>query len=129
MVSEELSDEHRLDRIARELKDIRTMLTKVIFYIHEGEAEVPEGIRRFSMYMHDIHDIAYMYEERGHQVPQYIISELERGDDRLRQLLEKLHTDGGAFERVRREMAEDPNNRWDHTRQLTKGNSNETGTS
>ena len=28
--------------------------------------------------------------------------------------------DGGTFEKVRREMAQDPENRWDHTRQLTK---------
>jgi hypothetical protein len=34
--------------------------------------------------------------------------------------LEVLHTDGGTFERVRSEMAADPKNRYDHTRQLAK---------
>ena len=72
------------------------------------------------MYMHDVHDVSYMYEERGHQVPQHILREMERCDDRYRQLLQELHLDGGTFEKVRRKMAEDPLNRWDHTRLLDK---------
>jgi hypothetical protein len=51
-------------------------------------------------------------------VPIHILRECERLDDRYRQLVTKLHTDGGAFEKVRREMAQDPTNRWDHTRFL-----------
>jgi hypothetical protein len=61
-----------------------------------------------------------MYEEHGHPIPDYILRELERLDDRYRQLLKELHLDGGTFEKVRREMAEDPENRWDHTRLLYK---------
>ncbi len=79
-------------------------------------------MRRFVTYMHDIHDISYMYEERGQQAPLHIRREMERCDDRLRQLLGELHLDGGVFEKVRREMAEDPLNRWDHTRFLPKPN-------
>ncbi len=45
---------------------------------------------------------------------------MERCDDRYRQILDEMHKDGGTFERVRREMAKDPLNRWDHTRQLAK---------
>ena|ERR1700734_1332244 len=113
-------EEVKLDRIARELKDIRALLTSVVNSIREAETEIPEKMRRFVMYMHDIHDVCYMYEERGQPVPAHILRELERCDDRLRQLLEELHLDGGAFEKVRREMAKDSNNRWDHTRQLAK---------
>lgn len=109
-----------LDRIARELKSIRELVTKVANAFAEAESEVPEKMRRFVTYMHDIHDISYMYEERGHQVPSWILREMERCDDRFRQLIKELHLDGGTFEKVRREMAKDGDNRWDHTRLLTK---------
>lgn len=107
-----------LERIARELATIRGLMTTVITYIRDAESEVPEKMRRFMNYMHDLHDIKYMYEELGHCVPAHHLREMERCDDRFRQLLDELHLDGGAFEKVRREMAKDPLNRWDHTRQL-----------
>lgn len=115
-----LSEKDLLLRIARELKVIRENTGKALFAIHEAEAEIPEKMRRFIMYMHDVHDVSYMYEERGHQVPSHILREMERCDDRYRQLLKELHLEGGTFEKVRREMAKDEENRWDHTRQLEK---------
>jgi hypothetical protein len=119
-----------LVRIARELKQIREMMTTVIYYIREAEAEVPEKMRRFMNYMHDLHDIKYMYEELGHKAPDHQLRELERCDDRFRQLIEEQNAAGGTFEKVRREMAKDPNNRWDHTKLLSKPKeeTNETGT-
>lgn len=119
---DELSEKDLLRRIARELKTIRENTGKALFAIHEAESEVPEKMRRFIMYMHDVHDVAYMYEERGIAVPSHVLREMERCDDRYRQLLDELHLDGGAFEKVRRKMADDPLNRWDHTRQLVKPN-------
>lgn len=105
-------------QIRKELTTIRQLLTKVVFAVNEAESEIPEKMRRFIMYMHDVHDVSYMYEVRGIPVPEHVRREMERCDDRYRQLLAELHLDGGAFERVRREMAKDSNNRWDHTRQL-----------
>lgn len=119
MSDPQLSDiKAELNRVARELKQIRELTSDAINYLRGAEAEVPEKMRRFMNYMHDVHDIKYMYEEQGHPVPDYILRELERLDDRYRQLLAELNYDGGAFEKVRREMASDINNRWDHTRQL-----------
>ena len=109
-----------LNRIARELKTIRELASKAVNYIIDAESEIPEKMRRFMNYMHDVHDVKYMYEELGHVVPQHLFRELERLDDRYRQLLTEQHTDTGAFEKVRREMAADPDNRWDHTRLLTE---------
>ncbi len=117
-MDEEVKSE--LNRIARELASIRQLCSEAVNDMRNAEKEVPEYMRRFANYMHDLHDIRYMYEELGHPVPEYLKRELERCDDRCRQLLDKLHTDGGAFEKVRREMAEDPLNRWDHTRLLDK---------
>ncbi|HEX9613604.1 MAG TPA: hypothetical protein VGA05_08320 [Candidatus Bathyarchaeia archaeon] len=107
-------------RCSEELTSIRQMLSKVINYMVDAESEVPEKMRRFIMYFHDVHDIVNVYEERGHQPPEHIKREMERCDDRYRQLLAQAHTDGGVFEKVRREMASDPENRWDHTRLLGK---------
>lgn len=117
-----------LERIANEMKLIRQQMTEVVQYMREAESEVPEKMRRFIMYMHDMHDVKNLYDEHGLKVPAYVLAEVERCDDRLRQLLTQMHTDGGAFEKVRREMAEDPLNRWNHTRQLTppKGKDDET---
>src|SRR6267142_1937958 len=117
----EHSAEVYLKRIDTNMKLIREMMTTVVTYMRDAESEVPEKMRRFIMYMHDVHDIAHLYEERGLPVPPYVMRELERCDDRYRQLLVELHLDGGTFEKVRREMADDPENRWDHTRLLTKG--------
>lgn len=120
MAENEHTVESLLLRNAQELKSIREMLTKVIFYIGDAESEVPEKMRRFISYMHDVHDVSYMYEERGLTVPSHIHREMERCDDRYRQLLDEMHLEGGPFEKVRREMAKDPKNRWDHTKLLAK---------
>lgn len=110
-----------LERISKDMKLVREMLVEVINYMRDAETEVSEKMRRFIMYMHDIHDIKNLYDEHGLPVPPWVLREVERCDDRLRQLLEEAHTDGGTFEKVRREMAKDGKNRWDHTRQLTNG--------
>ncbi len=117
-------DTNLLERIARELKDIRELTSFMVNAIREAESEIPEKMRRFIMYMHDVHDIVNLYHENGQPPPPWVLREMERCDDRYRQLLTEAHTDGGAFEKVRREMAEDPENRWDHTRQLTKPKEN-----
>jgi hypothetical protein len=110
--------------LARDMRTVKQLLTEVTFYMKEAEKEVSEKMRRFIMYTHDVHDIVNIYEERGQPAPRHVLAEMERCDDRYRQLLEEAHSDGGTFEKVRREMADDPNNRWDHTRQLAKPKEN-----
>jgi hypothetical protein len=104
--------------LRREMTTIRKLLGEVISYIRDAESEIPERIRRFMNYMHDLHDIKYMYEELGHSVPSHHLREMERCDDRFRQLVAEENAEGGTFSKVRRDMAADPANRWDHTRQL-----------
>ena len=108
MTEPTLDQSHVFERIARELVTIRKQMTDVVNAMREAESEVPEKMRRF-----------VMYESHGIPVPTHLHREMERCDDRYRQLLEGLHLDGGAFEKVRREMAKDPANRWDHTRALS----------
>jgi hypothetical protein len=59
-----------------------------------------------------------MYEQRGLPIPDHILREMERCDDRFRQLLQDAHAEGGTFAKVRSGMAGDLENRWDHTRAL-----------
>lgn len=120
MAEPEHSAEVYLQRISQEMKTIRQLLSEGLNALREAESEIPEKMRRFIMYMHDMHDVKNLYDEHGLACPPWVLREVERCDDRLRQLLTGLHTDGGAFEKVRREMAKDPDNRWDHTRQLEK---------
>jgi hypothetical protein len=114
----DLSEKDLLLRIAQELGTIRKGMTSVLSYIRDAEADIPEKYRRFVNAFHDIHDIKYMYEEHGSEVPEYILSEIRRMDDRYRQILKEYNVEGGAFNKIRREMAADPDNRWDHTRHL-----------
>jgi hypothetical protein len=110
----------QLDRIAREQKTTRELMSKFVNYMADAESEMPEWYRRFTNGMHDVHDVKYMYEDVGAAVPSHILRECERLDDRFRQVLDRMNAQGGAFEKIRREMAADPLNRWDHTRLLTK---------
>ncbi len=108
-----------LGNLRRELTTIRQLVTQVVGYIRDAESEVPEKMRRFTNYMHDIHDVSYMYEEKGHQPPEWLKREFERCDDRYRQLLKELNMEGGMFAKVRSEMAKDEENRYDHKRLIT----------
>jgi hypothetical protein len=114
-----------LFRIVRELTTLRQQVNKALFAMSSAEKEVPEYMRRFANYFHDIVHIKGEYVTLGIPPPRWLDEEMERCHDRMKQALHDLHTDGGAFEKVRREMASHPmGNRYDHTRQLagpTKG--------
>ena len=112
-------DNFYLKQIAADMSIVRQSLGKVLNYIAEAEKEVSEKMRRFIMYFHDLHDIKNFYNEHGVDPPPYIVSEIQRCEDRFRQLLKEAHTDGGTFEKVRREISADPDNKWDHAGQLT----------
>lgn len=118
-LDDSVTERDLLHRIARELTQLRQQNTELLKFYRDAEVEVPESLRRFANYFHDVHDIKYMYEEHGQRPPQHILDEIERLDDRYRQILEAHNTDGGAIEKIRREMAGDEKNRYDHAKQLT----------
>ena len=118
-LDDSVTERDLLFRIARELTTLRKLNSELVRFMRDAETEVPESLRRFANYMHDVHDIKYMYEEHGQRPPSHTLEELERLDDRYRQILKAHNTEGGAIEKIRREMADDPENRWDHTKQLT----------
>jgi hypothetical protein len=110
------SAEVYLERIARDIRQIRLDVAKALNAIGEAESEVPEKVRRFTMYFHDVRDLVSMHEERGLVPPPYLLREIERCDDRFKHILQDQFGDGGTFERVRRDMTERGGNRYDHTR-------------
>ena len=105
---------------ARDMQKVCSMFTEVTKYMKDAESEVSEKMRRFIMYMHDVHDVMNMYTEMGQPVPAHIAREAERCDDRFRHLLEDAHAPGATFDRVREEMTLRAGNRWDHSRLLPK---------
>ena len=48
-------------RTARELTTIRELTSKYVNAMAKAESEIEEETRRFVTYMHDVHDITYMY--------------------------------------------------------------------
>jgi hypothetical protein len=116
-----------LQRMARDIQDIKSNLLQVINYMHEAESEVPEKMRRFIMYFHDVHDLITLYHSIGQEPGPWILRETERCADRFRHLVEDLEKPGEAFEKVRREMSTRPGNRYDHTKLLATETKHETG--
>lgn len=53
-----MPDETFIKQIAKDIKVIRDLLSKYVNAQHEAESEVPEKIRRFTTYMHVVHDIS-----------------------------------------------------------------------
>jgi hypothetical protein len=113
------TDAH-IANLARDMRQVLLELRDVVKYMKEAESEIPEKMRRFIMYMHDVHDIKNLYEEHGQVPPAHIQREMERCDDRYRQLLEDGNAEGGWNNKVRAEMTLRPGNRWDHSRMLPK---------
>ena len=116
----EPTDRDLLERIARELKTIRELTSSAINALRDAESEIPEKMRRFANYFHDVVHIKGEYISLGLKAPEYIDREMERCADRFRHILDDLHAEGGTFAKVRRDMVERPGNVYDHTRQLTK---------
>ena len=119
-LDDSVTERDLLFRIARELATMRKQNTELLGFYREAESEVPESLRRFANYFHDLHDIKFVYEEHGSVPPDYVLQELERLHDRYRQILRKHKTDGGAIDLILREMAGDETNRYKHTPQLSK---------
>lgn len=118
-LDESVTERDLLFRISRELTLLRKQSTELLSFYRDAESEVPESLRRFANYFHDIHDIKYMYEEHGAGPPKHVLEEIERLDDRYRQILKSHNQDGGAIEKIRAMMAEDPENRYKQKRELT----------
>ena len=119
-LDDSITERDLLFRIARELTQIRQGMNKALFAMGEAEKEIPEKMRRFMNYFHDVVHVKGEYVTLGIQPPKEIDQEMERMHDRALQILHDLHSDGGHFEKVRREMTNHSvTPRYDHTRQIS----------
>ena len=103
---------------ARDTRELLLLIREVVKYMKEAETEVPEKMRRFIMYFHDMHDLRDLYHQAGVEPPKHILREIEKCDDRLKHLLDDLYNEeqAGAFAKVRAEMTARGGNRYDHSR-------------
>ena len=108
--------EAHMKNMARDIQSLKSMVVDVVNYMRDAESEVPEKMRRFIMYFHDVHDISNFYHELGLVPPKYIIVEIERCADRYRHLLDELYNDTGTFEKVRQDMSNREGNKYDWTK-------------
>ncbi len=120
-LDDSVTERDLLWRIYRELTTTRKLISEALVAMREAEKEIPEKMRRFMNYFHDVVHVKGEYVSLGLDPPKEINDEMERNHDRARQILHDLHSDGGHFEKVRRDMTEHPvKPRYDHTRQLEK---------
>lgn len=120
-------DDDYLKRIARDIQDIKGMLREGLNAMAAAEGEVPEKMRRFANYFHDVVHIKGEYQTLGLNVPPHINAEMERCDDRFRHVLDDISAPGEPFEKIRRDMTQRSGNRWDHSKLLPKEAKDETG--
>ncbi len=69
----------------------------VISYIHKAEKEVPEYLRRHTMYYNDLFHLKILWEQAGQQLPQELKAEIDRTHHRLLELIEEESNQGGTF--------------------------------
>ena len=72
-LDDSVTERDLLFRIVRELTTMRIQNTELLKFYRDAEAEVPESLRRFANYFHDLHDIKYMYEEHGSKPPKHTL--------------------------------------------------------
>jgi hypothetical protein len=115
-------DDLSLTRIARDMRAMLLEMREITKYMRDAETEVPERVRRFIMYFHDVHDMQNLYNELGIPPPLHIKQEIERCADRFKHILEDMYDKDkhGGFERVREEMTQRGGNRYDWSRALAK---------
>ena len=104
-----------LDLILKELRELNRSFAEVTAYLHRAEKEIPHHLRGLMDYYHDVIHLIRAYESIGMPIPNMLLRESERMHDRMHQLIEREHRQGGAFEKVIKEMNEEPEgNKYKH---------------
>ena len=102
--------------VLEELRKITKQLASVLGAIEKAESEVPEYMRRFVMYYHDIVHIREAHVQLGLTPPKSIDYEIERCSDRMAQLVDSEHNQGGTFHRVMEDMMKIGGTKYKHGR-------------
>lgn len=103
------------EAVLEELRKLNSKIGLVLDAVHKAEQEVPEYMRRFTMYYHDLYHIRLAYDEKGVPPPEHIMIELERAHDRMRHILDEENNQGGTFHRIRQQMDKMEGNKYTHS--------------
>ena len=89
------------DQLLIELKSLNKKLDElgsvIVDYIFRAEKEVPEYLRRLSMYYNDMFHLKILWEQSGQQLDQHLKDEIERTHYRLKECIEQETSQGGKF--------------------------------
>ena len=95
---------HPNDDVLHELRRLNTNLETlnkvVIGYIVRAEKEVPEYLRRLTMYYSDLFHAKYLWEDSGHQMPPILRNEVDRVHHRIEECIEEESMQGGTFHEI-----------------------------
>lgn len=115
-----------LKNMARDIQQLRSQMQQALNAAADAESEVPEKMRRFANYYHDVVHIKGEYVSLGLKAPDHVDREMERCDDRYRHMVDDgRDPDGGWINRIREDMTKRPGNRWDHEKLLPKQETSE----
>lgn len=94
------NSEDLLTEILAELKAIRKGNDYIVEMYRRAENEVPEHIRRHSMYMHDLFDMKWFCEQLGLIFGDQMHAEMDRALLRYEELVEDEASQGGVFHKT-----------------------------
>jgi hypothetical protein len=102
------------DQILVELHEINkkldTLSTVIVSYIVKAEKEVPEYLRRLSMYYNDMFHMKILWEQSGQQLPAILRDEIDRTHHRLEECIQEEINQGGAFHKTMERYAKEGKN-------------------
>ena len=107
-----------LKRISDDMSALRKDFAKLFAYIDRAESLIPEHFRRMSMVFHDMHDVRNAYTEQGIPVPPYLDRAIELSSDSFKHAVEDLEKPGGHFYKMRQEVVNRGDYRYDHNTPL-----------
>jgi hypothetical protein len=95
------------DEQLKMLQSIDSKLDVLVNYIYKAEKEVPEYMRRLSMFYNDLFHTKILWEQAGQQMPQDFKDGMELMHHRLVECLREETNQGGAFHNtIKRYQAE-----------------------
>jgi hypothetical protein len=92
--------------ILKELQSINKKMSFLIAYVQKAESEVPEYIRRHTMYVHDLLLAKRALEDLGLHTDPIHGDEIDRSIKRLCELIEREQGQGGAFHETSQRLAQ-----------------------
>lgn len=86
-----------VEKLTKKMTEISEKMDIFVAYLDKAEKEVPEYLRRHTMYIHDLVHIRVAMEQAGLQIDPKHGIEIERAISRLSQCIDEESSQGGVF--------------------------------